>query len=115
MNAAEALALLLLQQDLYLAPTCLGTSVVRSYEHRDRRGFLRAVRRRLAEAAAAQPAGPYTVLPLDRWCDLHGAGLRRVIDAPTLTTSQDDQDAEYLVPKARQYLRRMLELHLSRE
>ncbi|UCG32199.1 MAG: hypothetical protein JSU68_11090 [Phycisphaerales bacterium] len=115
MNAAEALALLLLQQDLYLAPTCLGTSVVRSYEHRDRLRFLTAVRRRLAEAAAAHPAGPYTVLPLEDWCAYHSAALRRVIDVPSLTASDQDQVPEYLIREARQYLRRMLELRLTQK
>jgi hypothetical protein len=114
-NAAEALALLLLQHDLYPSPTCLGTSVVRSYEYRDRRSFLRAVRRRLAEAAAAQPTGPYTVLPLNDWCARHSAGLRRVLDVPGVTAPDHDQDPEYLKRKARQYLRRMLELRLTRE
>jgi hypothetical protein len=112
---AETLALLLLQQDLYLAPTCIGTSVVRSYEYRDRRSFLRAVRRRLAEAAAAQPAGPYTVLPLHEWCAHHSKALRRVIDVHALTPSGRDQNTKYLARKARQYLRRMLELRLNRE
>ena len=115
MDPAEALALLLLEHDLYFAPTCLGTSVVRSYEYRDRRSFLRAVRRRLAEAAAAQPAGPYTVLPLADWCAHHSAALDRVIGTPLLTSSDHDQDPEYLTRKARHYLRRMLELRLTRE
>ena len=44
LGAAEALACILLRNNLYLTPTCLGTSVLRSYEYANRDLFLRASR-----------------------------------------------------------------------
>jgi len=109
-DAAEALALLLLQHDLYLAPTCLGTSVLRSYEYPSKEQFLRAIHQRLSDAADAQTSGPYTVVTLRTWTEQHQAALRRLHPPRRASTGNPARDLDRLNAQARRYLHRMLEL-----
>ena len=109
---AEALALLLLRHDLYLAPTCLGTIVLRSYEYGSAERFLQAVRRQLRQADHAQPTGPYTVVTLPRWTELHQDALYRMDPQMGPSSGDPARDRDRLVTYARRHLYRMLELRL---
>lgn len=78
LGAAEALACILLRNNLYLTPTCLGTSVLRSYEYANRDLFLRAIQSRATQATRARPKGPYQVITLEEWTRRHQALLARL-------------------------------------
>jgi len=77
-GASLALAGMLLQNDLFLAPACLGTSVLRSYEYKSQNAFLRAVQKRAAAASSTRPKGPYVVMNLEHWTELHEQQLARL-------------------------------------
>ena len=78
LGASLALAGMLLENDLYLAPACLGTSVLRSYEYKSQNAFLRAVQKRAAAASSARPKGPYEVMNLERWTQVYEPQLARL-------------------------------------
>jgi hypothetical protein len=113
-SAAEALALLLLQNDLYFAPVSLGSSVLRSYEYRSKDLFVRAVRGRLAEADRARAPGPYLVMPLAEWVRLNRTVLQRLHVDTRILQIGDRTASDRLIGAAELYLRRLLELRCRR-
>ena len=114
MGASEALACILLGEDLYLGPICLGTSVLRSYEFRSRQAFERAVEVRMREASRARPQGPYVVMRMERWVEAHAAQLRHLglweLSSGDLSSREDGISR---TERAGRYLRRLVELRLQ--
>jgi hypothetical protein len=103
--AGEALALMVLDAELYVEPVLLGAAVLRSYEHVSEQEFVAAVEAEMQRVESLRPAGPFTVIPLGEWCARNEPALRQ------MGWTDGMMPEGRRVQTARRHLRRLIELH----